>query len=808
MVRYALIGLIAVVTLGYQAAVVTSIVAGWQDDRGIPEAPFDLRRASTVIRTVDSGAVAAGLRSGDQVLEIGGVRLTGRFALERALADVHPGQRLPIRWQRDGQELRGEIEVRFRTVPRSAIIFLLDLVTQFLTPGLCLVVGLSVVAIRPRDPNAWLLLFLLWTFSLLGAGGIPLWRRVPEWLGRFAVVYEPIGASLWGLAMALFGLNFPQRLKAETRVPWLRTALTALYLAGAFLAAIGAHRFYNDNQFAPWLDFAGNPFTRSFWLNAVGVSVFFTSFGVRSGWEQDPDARRRLKLIYWGLGVSLMPMFLILLAGQILGGDPYRRLPPFLVIPALLLHFLFPLTLAYVIVVHRAMDVRVVVRQGLQYALARRGAIAVRVLLMMATMWWVYEVVSDPESRRPARFQAIAVSMVVAVWSGRLLQQLQSWIDRRFFREAIQTERVLAELSDSVRTYVETEPLLKRVADVVRETLHLEHVAMLLSGGPSPAVAYATGYTQPPTPDRLDAALILPLSAKDRIVGHMALGPKRNEEPFSSSDLQLLSTVADQAALALENSKLAAAIAQEVAQRERLNRELEIAREVQQRLFPQSRPQVAGLVYAGHCRPAQSVGGDYFDFLEIPGGVGLAIGDVSGKGVPASLLMASLQASLRAQVMAGAQSLAKIIANINGLIFDASPVNRYATFFYAQYDADSRHLTYVNAGHNAPLILRGSEVIRLEDGGPVVGLFRQAVYRQGTIELQPGDVLVGFTDGVSEAMNSSEEEWGEDALIQTVVQCALLPPEKIMEALLREADRFSAGAPQHDDMTLVVATVQ
>lgn len=175
-----------------------------------------------------------------------------------------------------------------------------------------------------------------------------------------------------------------------------------------------------------------------------------------------------------------------------------------------------------------------------------------------------------------------------------------------------------------------------------------------------------------------------------------------------------------------------------MAQRERLNREIEIAREVQERLFPQQLPVIAGIDYCGACRPALGVGGDYYDFLKLANGeLGVAIGDVSGKGIAAALLMASLQASLRGQAMTGLTDLAQLMTNVNRLVYDATPPNRYATFFYGQYNRENRLFCYVNAGHNPPFVLRRTKnatvhVIRLDTGGPVVGLFPEAPYQQAS----------------------------------------------------------------------------
>ena len=400
---------------------------------------------------------------------------------------------------------------------------------------------------------------------------------------------------------------------------------------------------------------------------------------------------------------------------------------------------------------------------------------------------------------------------------------------------------------------IETQPLLETVAKRISETLHVERIAMLVNRGGRFEPAYASGYAEAPSagfdegsgaaavlarnreplrvyfddPDSwvyrdaemngaetgrlqaLDTQLLLPLAVREKMVGIISLGPKRSEEPYSKADVSLLESVASQTGLALENSRLTGQIAGEVARRERLNRELEIAREVQERLFPQSFPEVEGLEYGGRCRPALGVGGDYYDFLHLPDGqFGIAIGDISGKGIPAALLMASLQASLRGQTIDGRSDLAKLMENLNQLIYNTSPENRYATFFYAQYDTRTGDLLYVNGGHNPPMIFRGDEVIRLEAGGPVIGLFRPSRYVETHFQTLPGDILVLFTDGISEAMNADDDEWGEDALMEAVRECRTLSCLDMIERLIEEADRFAAGAPQHDDMTAMVVKVR
>jgi phosphoserine phosphatase RsbU/P len=270
----------------------------------------------------------------------------------------------------------------------------------------------------------------------------------------------------------------------------------------------------------------------------------------------------------------------------------------------------------------------------------------------------------------------------------------------------------------------------------------------------------------------------------------------------------LLQSVAHQTALAVDNSRLVEQVASEVAKRERLTREIEIAREVQFTLLPQTPPRIAGLDLAGHCRPAAGIGGDYYDFLLLEGerAIGLAIGDIAGKGIPAALLMAGLQAALRGQALGGSRDLARLMSNINKLIFESSPSNRYATFFYGEYRDGV--LSYVNAGHNAPVLLRADgRVERLEAGGPVIGLMDEAAFAETAVNIGSGDLLLGYTDGVSECMNARDEEWGEPELINLLRENRDLASSDLVARIMEGADTFAAGAKQHDDMTLIVMKV-
>ena len=670
-----------------------------------------------------------------------------------------------------------------------------------------------------------------------------------------ALAYHTGFMTLWSVFMLLFGIYFPERLALDRRWPWMKWILIApltVLAAAAVVSEIGEAR--NFSSVEPLNNLLERLGSFPVILRMIAIGLFFALIGIKMGSATSPDGRRRLRMLLFGAQISLTPIFILVIVTLVQGKAPLEGLPAWVILPTLLLLFLFPLTLAHVIVVQRAMDVSVVIRQGVRYAFARGGVMTLGFLIFNAIVFlMIWEI--KKESTSPLEISAIlfiGVTLIFAI--GRLGGRLIKWTDRRFFREAVSAEQVLSDLSENVRTMVETKPLIETVARTISDSLHVPRVAFLLNEEGTYKPSYAMGYPDPPKAafpataqtveklrqkrqpirvylddrdgwvertasgserdllEALNTELLLPLAAKDQLSGFISLGPKQSEAPYSAADLKLLQSVAAQTGLAIENSQLIVAIASEVAQRERLNREVEIAREVQERLFPQKLTPVTGLDYCGACRPALGVGGDYYDFLPLSDDVfGIAIGDVSGKGIAAALLMASLQASLRGQAMRGTSDLADMMRNVNLLVYQASSENRYATFFYAQYEPVSRQLTYVNAGHNAPIILRKSDAewqtLRLEEGGAVVGLLPNFPYTQATVILEVGDLLLAFTDGISEAMNSADEEWGEERLIETAKNCEEMSAAEILARLVQGADEFAAGAPQHDDMTLIVVRV-
>jgi sigma-B regulation protein RsbU (phosphoserine phosphatase) len=275
---------------------------------------------------------------------------------------------------------------------------------------------------------------------------------------------------------------------------------------------------------------------------------------------------------------------------------------------------------------------------------------------------------------------------------------------------------------------------------------------------------------------------------------------------FNGPERDLVST------LTAENERLSAQVSADAAARVRQARELDTARDVQQRLLPQSCPAIEGVDYAGCSRAALAVGGDYYDFVPLPNHqLALALGDVCGKGVPAALLMATLRAYLHSELARPDANPGAIVTTLNRRLHESAPSNRFATFFYGHYDTAARELIYVNAGHHAPIVIRGRgdarRVIRLDASNLALGWMPAFVFATQQVTLESGDLLVAFSDGISEAMAANGDEWGESLLLDTIDTRGTQSASVLVDHVFAAIDAFTAGAPQHDDMTLVVMRV-
>jgi serine phosphatase RsbU (regulator of sigma subunit) len=301
---------------------------------------------------------------------------------------------------------------------------------------------------------------------------------------------------------------------------------------------------------------------------------------------------------------------------------------------------------------------------------------------------------------------------------------------------------------------------------------------------------------------KIRSILAVPLQTNDRVIGLIYLDSPNHIREFTREDLNLLTVMANVAAIRIEHARLSEIEAAEKA----TAKEMQQAAEIQQRLFPARAPKAEGVDIAAKAVPARHVGGDYYDFIEFPDGkIGMIVADVAGKGIPAALLMSSLQARVKV-LFEDSAGLAAKVARLNRVTCGSCPENRFITFFVGILDPATGEFEYTSAGHNPPLLVRAAGGYEtLGGGGIVLGLLPEAHYEAARVRLAVGDVLVMFSDGVTEAPNPQGEEYGEKRLANLVAELSAQPAAEIVEAIHRSVQEFTEGAPPADDMTVVVA---
>jgi sigma-B regulation protein RsbU (phosphoserine phosphatase) len=466
--------------------------------------------------------------------------------------------------------------------------------------------------------------------------------------------------------------------------------------------------------------------------------------------------------------------------------------------------------------------------------------------------------------RWPTIFGMVFGALLV-VGHRRLSRGVTQRLDRAFFRSVYDSRQILQDLAERIPAAGNRGELAALIERQILEALHPESLAIYLAAeaghlrlerftpGPVPATMERLTTDAPvlhelarrgrpwelpppetPLPNLPQMALLrahleqaesrahrdalgqlaplapeclVPILGRERgLTGLVVLGARLSEEPYSDEDEQLLATVARQAGVALENIRLAEEMAAKLESEMKQKNEMSIAREVQAKLFPQRKPPLATLDYAGSCDQARVIGGDYYDFLDLgKGRAGLVLADISGKGIFAALLMANLQANLRSQYALALEDLGGLMRSVNRLFVESVSSGLYATMFIADYTDQGRRLRYVNCGHNPPLVVRaGGGHDRLEPTATVVGLIPEWDCTVGETTLAPGDILVVYSDGVTEASSDDGVFFGEERLLETTRAHAALPAEELMRAINRTVHAFS-GKEQEDDLTLLVA---
>jgi sigma-B regulation protein RsbU (phosphoserine phosphatase) len=793
-----------------------------------------------------STAAHVGLRPGDRILAIDGQRLDTGTPFHDRVFHGRPGGRVRLTVERDGRSFVVDAILMTpspRTSDQSRTRRLAGEILA-LYPVLFLIVVIAVLVLRPDDRNGWLLALIFGGFI----AAAPLFElETPPGLRRFVVAYKvAFQGAAPGLFLYFFSV-FPASSPLDRRAPWLKT----LWLTAGLAVSV---------PLGLWGLAAGSSHPLVLWARELSGSVrgsalvtyFFGGFGlglVSLTWNAlrgPAPARRKSRVIVWGTVVGLGPAFVLYAVAAVAGKDP-SGFPFWIWAPCIMALFLIPLAFGYAVVKHRVLELPVLLKRSARYLLVQRGSVGLLVLGGVATTMVFASSVAGRLKPRTEAAGPLAIGLGAAfgtllVWTGTAVQRrVRERIDRAFFRSAYDARRILEDLAEKARSATSRESLAALLEHHVRSALSPRSLAVYLESDPGllrvnrgqvPAGLETLPTSMPALVDLarrgrsrevpppggqgredlaplapLEPECLVPILGRDgRLSGLLALGPLLSEEPYSREDRRLLASVASQAGTTLESIQLAEHIAQGLESERRAADELHLAKQVQSRLLPQQPPALATLECAGCCVQARAVGGDYYDYLDLgPGRLGLVLADISGKGFPAALLMANVQASLRSRSPEEMRDPVRQLRSVNQLLFRWSEANRFATLFLGIYDDGERRLCYANCGHTPPVLLRADgRVERLVATAPVLGLFEAWECTTEAVGLGPGDLLALFTDGVTEALGDDGEEFGDERVIEVLRGQGRRLASELVEAVMSRVREFSGGE-QEDDLTLVVA---
>lgn len=765
---------------------------------------------------VGGPADRAGLRVGDVIEGIDGQAIRNPRHAARLLQSKAVGDEVAYLLRRDGTVSTTSIELsstRMTSVSVYLVYCALGLI--YFVAG-SYVFWRSPTVVAARLFYVLCILFLVYFFSASERSAMSYWSDVfVRNMGTFASLMVP------PLFLHFF-LVFPQRRGVLDRysrvVPVLYVLPAAFYLTftrdqffGARQADIGALE-----QMALGLYFTAG-------LGSL-VSIYVSS--------RDSGLRQRVKFLTLGTVLGTLPFLVFNIAlGKLFGRDDFALLGA---VPMVLV----PVSFGYSIARYRLMDIEVFIRRSLIYAALTGGVVGAYLVIVVV----VGNIVLDLSGQN-SQLVAIIATLIIAAAFAPARERIQGFLERRFFREKHDLQQALHDLAKAIPHTLETPALLTLVRERLGGLLHPRSLEFMEFDGEAllhergeesrPLVRLARLIQRrgaPVTPEVVQGELarlsrgdapervaereafeeeiryvrttgleiLVPAFAGDRLVGGLVLGPKRSETAYEGAELEVLQIVAGQMAVQLENTRLY----REAIERQRLEEELSVARSIQQRLLPGRVPVFAGYDIAALNQPSSQVSGDYYDFVELDGSCGMVIADVSGKGLPASLLASNLQASIRA-LATRRERPGMIFEAVNTSLYESTDPEHFATAFLAALEPSGR-LVYSNAGHNLPLLRRADGRVEwLEAGSTPLGAFPGMSYDEGEVDLEPGDVLVMYTDGITEAEDALGEFFGEEGLQKTIEGCHAKDAAEIVSCIRQSVARFARGA-QADDMTLIV----
>ncbi len=557
----------------------------------------------------------------------------------------------------------------------------------------------------------------------------------------------------------------------------------------------------------------------------VSFALYFLQTGYKS--IQNPRLKKQVRLVINGIWVAMGFYVIGFLIPDILEFRFPSTLRDVMIVATLLVG---PGTIAWAIVRYQFLDIGLIARRSLVYTITTAIVVG-GYLLMVVQLGSMITSIIGQESQ----ILNILGIIVLLMFFQPIYNQVDDFVRKIFIRTRADYNQLLESFSREILAIFQTDKLAATVSDTLKREMFIEEVdisfadsdgrfAVTVPGQSKilyecePAISsYLQAKNAPTFTEEFGSRAVdgylgqemikggikiaVPLVRREKLAGIIMLSSKVAGFRYSSEDMTFLTILANQILVAMENAELYA----ETLEKQRLEEELAVAKLIQTGLLPKKLPALSSFEFAAHIEASRQVGGDLYDFIKISDGrLGIVIADSSGKGVPAALLTARIQAVIQSEARLG-KEVHQIMTSVNRFINESTSPDRFATCFYAELDEHACKLYYCNAGHNYPFVLKpDGKVKSLETGGLLLGAFPNVHYESDVVELCPGDVLLLYTDGLTEMMDGAEKEYGEKRLIEEARRLMGLPVEAICARLISSVKQFASGPNEIDDITLVV----
>jgi sigma-B regulation protein RsbU (phosphoserine phosphatase) len=743
-----------------------------------------------------------------------------------------------------GTEVQYSVESKGTVRNVTVAVDVFDLKDFFLVFSINFVVGLAICVLgfvvyflKPNTTTSWVFLVLCFCVGNYGTTGFEIQSSYSLVRFHYTVL------SIFPFTFLHLGLVFPERKRILVRFP----SIAYLIYIPALLLIIGYQIYFST--FPDIVDIL-YPFRLPTYIDLSAAARVFTLLGfvgflvlVLHSYLRSSSimARQRAKMMIFGVAIAFLPVAILGLLAVTTGiYFPFN----FVSVSAVF----FPLLIAYSIVRHNLFDADVLIRRTVGYTL-----VTVIIIGAYAAVSLVLNVMLEQYRLAESEAFPILFTLVIIFVFNPLRDRLQGWVDRIFFRKDYNAGAIIDKIGSAITHLMEVPQILNMLVQTFMEDMFLEtsSVMLLTPDGRQFKVMLADGNRKDQierqalgreTPliqtleekrreltlydlledpkyreisqsgkasfEDLDASLMVPLVYQDKVIGSFNLGEKKSGKPFNRDDIELLRQLANQGAIAIENARLF----EENLEKQRMEEELNIARDLQLSMLPAECPELSGFQIAAVSTQAQEVGGDFYDFIQMEHErLGIVIGDVTGKSVSGALVMEASRSVFRL-LSENVSDVGDIMGRANRRLIKDVKTGMFVALLYAVIDPDSKTLSMCSAGQTQPIYCNavdGNAVLMETEGDNFpLGILGDANYEDTSVPLKIGDKVVFYTDGIVEAMNGQREVFGFDRLIEVVQTAYEKPAEGMLKAILESVEAHVGAAPQHDDLTVIVLGVK